>query len=470
VSSGFARVDAARVRALREQLDRELGAALVVKDDGVTLEAYGRDESGLGPFLADLVVFPSDTAQVQAVIRACQRHAVPVVPVGARTGKSGGSLPVCGGVALALEKMNRILQVDPDDLVAVVQPGVVLGALVAEVESKGLFYPPDPNSWETCTLGGNVAENAGGPRALKYGVTRDYVLALEWVLPSGEVVRAGHRTAKGVAGYDLVGLFVGSEGTLGVATEITLRLLPKPRAVRVALVSFRTVADATGAVGRVLSGGFLPRALELLDDVVLRAVAGKGVSFHPESRAVLLIELDGTRDDAVLEDLLEVAARCEEAGALDTQVAQDEAQREALWRVRRLVSPGLRALCGGKLSEDVVVPRSRISEAVERFKAIGARHGLVIATYGHAGDGNLHTNVLFSGPEDNPRVQLALDEIMGVTLLLGGTITGEHGVGLAKKKYLPGELGPSRLALERAIRVTLDPEFRLNPGKLFEQS
>lgn len=470
MSAPLPRVERAHVAALRDALVRELGPAFLFREDPETLAAFGRDESDQGEYPADLVVYAEDTAQVQAILRACQRHRVPVTPVGARTGKSGGSLPVCGGVSLSLERMNRILAVDTEDLVAVVQPGVVLGRLVAAVEAKGLFYPPDPNSWETCTLGGNIAENAGGPRALKYGVTRDYVLAMEWVLPSGEVLRVGHRTTKGVAGYDLVGLFVGSEGTLGVATEITLKLLPKPKVAQTALVAFGTVRAAALAVGEILRGGLLPRALELLDDVVLGAVAGKGVAFPVGCGAVLLIELDGSSRDAVFAELTEIASVCARAGALDTQLAQDDPQREALWKVRRLVSPALRSLKGRKVSEDLVVPRSKIPEAIERFKAIGASLGLVIATYGHAGDGNLHTNVLFDGPEDLPRVEQALAGLMRTTVQLGGTITGEHGIGLAKKRYLPLEQSPALLALQRQLRVVIDPQVLLNPGKVFEDA
>ncbi len=461
------RVTAAQVEAVRDELLRTLGPTFSWKADEATIASFARDESDLGEFPPQLVVFPTSTAEVCAVMRTCNAHRVPVTPVGARTGKSGGSLPLAGGVALCLSKMDRILEVSAGDLLAVVQPGVITGALMAAAEAQGLFYPPDPNSWETCTLGGNIAENAGGPRALKYGVTRDYVLGLEWVLPTGEVVRVGHRTSKGVAGYDLVGLFVGSEGTLGVATEITLKLVPKPRAVQTALVAFPSVRHAAEAVGRVLALGLVPRALELLDDVVLQAVAGKGVAFPEGSGAVLIIELDGHHAEALFGDLIEVSKACEAAGALDTQLAQDDSQREALWKVRRLVSPALRAITGTKLSEDIVVPRSRIPEAIERFKALGRQHGLIVATYGHAGDGNLHTNVLFHGPQDRPRVDALLEGLMRVTVELGGTITGEHGVGLAKKKYLHLEQSALAMDLQRRLRVFFDPQVVLNPGKIF---
>ena len=269
------------IEAVREAL---VALGLDCRADASTLATYGHDESDQGDFPPSLVVFAKSTAHVQTVLRTCLRHRVPVTPVGARTGKSGGSLPVQGGVSLSLEKMNQIISLNPEDLTVVVQPGVLLGDLMRAVEAKGLFYPPDPNSWETCTLGGNIAENAGGPRAVKYGVTKDYVLGLEWVLPTGEVFKVGKRTTKGVVGYDLVGLFVGSEGTLGIATEITLKLIPKPLHVMTALVVFASVAAAAKAVSHVMTRGISPRALELLDDVSIAAVDGKGFNFPPRVR------------------------------------------------------------------------------------------------------------------------------------------------------------------------------------------
>ncbi len=465
-----ARVAREKVLAVRGELERALGPALVVRDDPDTLATWGRDESDSGEFPADLVVFAQDTAQVQAVFRACVAHGVPVTPVGARTGKSGGSLPLHGGVALSLERMNRILSLDAADLVAVVQPGVVTGALMQAAEAQGLFYPPDPNSFQTCTLGGNVAENAGGPRALKYGVTRDYVLGLEWVLPTGEALRVGRRTHKGVAGYDLVGLFVGSEGTLGVATEVTLGLLPLPRHVMTALIPFRDAAAAGAAASRVLLAGLLPRALELLDDVALRAVAGRGVAFPEGAGAVVIAEVDGASEEGVFAELTRLSDVCTAHGALDTLIARDESQRAQLWAVRRQVSSALRALAKKKISDDVVVPRSRVPEAIARFKAIGAELGLTVATYGHLGDGNLHTNILYGGDSERPRVDQALDRILRATLELGGTITGEHGVGLSKRAHLPLEQSAALLDLQRRLKVLFDPSVILNPGKLFPES
>lgn len=431
------------------------------------LEPFGQDESDLGSFPPQVVVFARSTAEVSKVLALGSALKIPVTPVGTRTGKSGGSLPVHGGVALSLERMNRILEVSPADLLMVVQPGVLTQQLDDEAARHGLFYPPDPNSAASCTIGGNVAENAGGPRALKYGVTRDYVLGLEWVLPDGSVHRVGRRTSKGVAGYDLTALFVGSEGTLGVATEITVKLIPRPRVVRTALLGFPSVQAAAEAVTRVLTGGLWPRTLELLDDVALSAVQGRGLPVPEGAAAVLIAELDGHDEAGVLAQLTAVTERC--AGlSLETLVAQDESQRAQLWAVRREVSPALRRLAGRKISEDIVVPRSRVPEAIARFKEAGARQGLIVATYGHAGDGNLHSNVLYRSADEWPRVEAVLAEWMAITVELGGTITGEHGVGLAKKRFLPLEQPPALIDLQRRLRVFFDPAVTMNPGKLWD--
>jgi glycolate oxidase len=446
---------------------REL-EGLAIRDDEAAREAWGRDESDQGSFPPDFVVFAESAADVVRVVRACGKHQVPVIPVGARTGKSGGSLPVQGGVALSLERMNRIVAIRPEDLTVTVQPGVVLKDLKAAVEAQGLFYPPDPNSVVGCTLGGNIAENAGGPSALKYGVTRDYVLGLEWVLPTGELIRVGRQTIKGVAGYDLVGLFVGSEGTLGIATEITLKLLPLPRVVMTGLIPFPDVDAAARAVNAVLQAGLLPRCLELLDDVALAAVKGKGVPFPQAAGAVVIAEIDGASEEGVFHELNALAAACQPFGCGPPQLAVDRDQRERLWETRRLVSPSLREMKKHKFSEDIVVPRSKVPEAIERFKALGRDLGLTVATYGHAGDGNLHTNVLYAAPSDRPVVEQALAGIMKITLELGGTITGEHGVGTAKKKYLPWEQSAEVIALTRRIKVAIDPSVILNPGKIFD--
>ena len=441
-----------------------------VRVDADALEAYSKDESDTGIFPPELVVFPETTEQVSAVFRLCQQHGVPVTPCGARSGKSGGSLPLQGGVAMSLERINRIKSISVEDLTAVVEPGVITGDLMKAVEAQGLFYPPDPNSWEFCSIGGNIAENAGGPRALKYGVTRDYVIGLEWVLPTGEVTRVGRRTIKGVAGYDLVGLFVGSEGTLGVATEITLQLIPLPKYVRTALVIFKDVFQAARAVSAVLANGILPRTLELLDEVSLKAVDGRGFNFPAHAGAAIIAEVDGNLEEGTFEELAALGAICEAQGALETLVAQNEDQRGRLWAARRVVSTALRAMKPHKISEDIAVPRSRIPEIIERLKKMGEEMGLVVATYGHAGDGNLHANILYDGPHERPKVEQAIERMLRMTVEVGGTITGEHGVGYAKRDYIALEQSPALIDLQKRLKSFFDPKGLLNPGKIFPGS
>jgi glycolate oxidase len=438
--------------------------------DRERLEAYGRDESDLGTFPPDVVVLAATAEDVRKVFAVATRHRVPVVPVAARSGKSGGVLALRGGIAISLERMNRILEISAADLVARVEPGVITGHLQAEVEKHGLFYPPDPNSLEMCTIGGNVAENAGGPRALKYGVTREYVLGLTAVLPTGEILRVGKRSIKGVAGYDVTALLVGSEGTLGIVTEVTLKLLPRPRHVSTALVVFASVADAARAVTKVLTAGILPRCLELLDDVSLAAAAKTSpYKFPAGAGAALLVETDGNDEEGVFNEIVRLAEVVAEDAQGDVVVAQNEAQRRDIWETRRYLSVNLKSLHPLKLSEDIAVPRSRIPEMVERAKAVGARLGLTVATYGHAGDGNLHCNVLFDRAEERPKVDEAVAELLRVAVDLGGTITGEHGVGFAKRDFLEYEQGREVVALERRLKAVFDPLGILNPGKIFPE-
>jgi len=445
---------------------RSASAHVVVETD--KLEAYGRDESDLGVYAPEVLVLAESAQEVQRVLAVATRHRLPVVPVGARSGKSGGILALAGGIALSLERMNRIVEIRPEDLTARVQPGIITGVFQAEVEKHGLFYPPDPNSADLCSMGGNVAENAGGPRALKYGVTREYVLGLEVVLPTGELLRTGRQTIKGVAGYDLTALLVGSEGTLGVVTEITVKLLPRPRHVSTALVVFRTVEDAARAISRVLASGVIPRCLELLDDVSLQACAkGAPFKFPADAGAAVLLEIDGNDEEAVFAEIVRVAELVQAEAAGEVIVAQNESQRRDIWESRKYLSVNLKKLHPLKLSEDIAVPRSRIPEMVRKTREIGARHGFLVATYGHAGDGNLHANVLFDREEERPRVEKAVGELLRAAVDMGGTITGEHGVGLAKRDYIEYEQGREMVALQRRLKAVFDPLGILNPGKIF---
>ncbi len=441
-----------------------------VSVDPDRLLPYGHDESELGDYPPEILVHALSAEEVRRVFAVARKHRLPVVPSTARSGKTGGILAVRGGIGLSLERMDRILEISVADSTARVQPGVVLARFQAEVERHGLFYPPDPNSLDTCMLGGNVAENSGGPRCVKYGVTRDYVLGLEVVLPTGEILHTGRRTIKGVAGYDVTALLVGSEGTLGVVTEITVKLLPRPRHVSTALVVFRDLDAAARAVTRVLAAGLLPRCLELIDDVCVQACA-KAAPFHfpADAGAALLVETDGNDEEQVFAEIVKVAEIVQGDAAGEVIVAQNEAQRRDIWETRKFLSVNLKALHPYKLAEDVVVPRSRIPDMVRQAREIGKRHGLLVATYGHAGDGNLHCNVLYDRPEEKHRVEAAVGDMLRAAVDLGGTITGEHGVGLAKRDFLEYEQGKELVALQRRIKAAFDPDGILNPGKIFPE-
>ncbi len=412
------------------------------------------------------VARPSSSAEVSRILSLANRERFPVVPRGAGTGMSGGSVPVEHGLVLSLERMNRIMEINEDDFIAVVEPGVVTGDLQLAVEERGLFYPPDPASSRFCTLGGNVAECAGGLRAVKYGVTKDYVLGLEVVLPTAEIITTGARTVKSVAGYDLTKLIVGSEGTLGVVTKIIVKLLPLPETVLALAAFFRSVDDAARAASEILANRILPRALEFVDQAALRAVdAYLKEDLSGGAAAMLLVEVDGPSESTALESR-RVADIMQRAGAARVQRAESASEREHLWKARRLISPALYTIKPKKISEDIVVPRSRLAEILREIGETAKRHDLLIVNFGHAGDGNIHTNILIDESE-LPRAEAAVKEIFAATLRLGGSITGEHGIGVAKAAYLPLEVGPDALAAMKRIKQALDPNNILNPGKIF---
>ncbi|GAC1553741.1 MAG: FAD-linked oxidase C-terminal domain-containing protein [Myxococcales bacterium] len=453
-------------------LVRELSALLpgaTVLPAGERAAGYGHDESGLPPCAPQAVVLARSAAEVQAVLRYAREKRLPVVPRGAGSGKSGGAIPERGGIVLSLEKMDRILEISHADMVAVVEPGVVLEKLQEAVEAQNLFYPPDPNSQQWCTLGGNLAHNAGGPRALKYGVTRDWVLGVTAVLPSGELIRAGHRSWKGVAGYDVTQLLVGSEGTLAIITQATLKLIPLPRRVETLLALFPDEDAAAAAVQALFGAGLLPRACELFDGPSMRAVGPRAPFKFPDGvGGALLVEFDG-HGDGVSEELARAGELCTGAHAIEVLAAQDAAQRRKLWETRRMTSVALKDLRPHKISEDVAVPRGRLVELIRAVRAIGQRHGIETACYGHAGDGNLHVNLLFDSVEEQARAEGAVGEVIDATLALGGTITGEHGVGLAKRQYLGREQSAGLIALQKRMKLAFDPEGLLNPGKIFPE-
>ena len=445
-------------------LERALGASRVTADLAVR-QAHARDESPVTPQLPDLVVFAESALHVETTLRIAQEHGVPVTPRAGGTSRVGGAVPLAGGIVLCTSRLGAIKDIDRRNSIAVVEPGVVLGHLHRSVETEGMFYPPDPSSWESCMIGGNVSANAGGPRALKYGNTRDYVLGVQAHLMGGRTLRCGRRTAKGVVGYDVTSLLVGSEGTLAVFSEITLKLLPNPPEVATLLAIYTDVGAATRGVIAVTSAGILPRVAELMDANTLVAIRDQKLPIRPDAGAIVLYELDGSHLDAELERLGDLLLT--EPGCLDVQVAQDAAQRDALWAARRLLSPATRKLATYKLSEDVVVPRSTMPELLDRVAEHAGREGVRHLTYGHAGDGNLHVNFLWNDDAERDAVDRAIDHLMRTTVSLGGTLSGEHGIGITKRQYLPYEQSEDLIELQRELKAVFDPRGLLNPGKIF---
>jgi glycolate oxidase len=446
-------------------LGRALGDSRVLVDPDACAP-YANDESLVEGRVPDIVVVARSAADVATTLALALRHEVPVTPRAAGTGRTGGAMCVGPGIVLATHALTQVKEIDHENLLAVVQPGVITGQLHATCEAAGLFYPPDPNSCDTCMIGGNIAENAGGPRAFKYGVTREYVLGLEVVLMGGKTLRTGHRTVKGVTGYDVTSLLVGSEGTLGVFTEVTLQLVPNPPAVATVLALFDDVRDAGAAVSSIIAAKLVPRCLELLDRATLDAVR-QSLPIDPRAGAMLLIEVDGEANglDAQLERVGEVVTSG--TGVVDVLAAQDAAQRARLWAARKELSLAVRRLSKKKLAEDIVVPRSQICELLARVDRIGEATRVRHLTYGHAGDGNLHVNFLWDDDDELPRVEEATLGLMRETIALGGTLSGEHGIGVTKAPFLHLEQSEALIALQRDLKRVFDPKGLLNPGKIF---
>ena len=438
---------------------------LIRRDD---MAEYASDATKL-EYMPDAVVFPGNAKEISEILILANREYFPVIPRGAGTGTSGGALPVRGGLVLSMDRFNRILQIDHDNLVAKVEPGVITAHLQEEVEKRGLFYPPDPASIQISTIGGNVAENAGGLRAVKYGVTRDYVLGLTVVLPTGEVIRTGVETVKGVVGYDLTRLIVGSEGTLVVITSITLRLIPKPESKKTMLAFFPNAAITVKTVSDMIRNRIVPTTLEFMDRLCIECVRDEmGLPIPMGAQALLLIEVDGD-ETLVMKEAQEIQELCEKSGSVEFQSAAHGDEAKTLWEARRNVSRALFKLRPDKVSQDIVVPRSRMAEVVSFLDELGERHHLPIPAFGHAGDGNIHVNFMLdkTDEEEVERSRRAVKELFARVLEMGGTLSGEHGVGITKAPYLEMEITRPAIELMARLKRAFDPNGILNPGKIF---
>lgn len=437
------------------------------------LHCYSYDGTGK-TFLPDIVAFPDSTSQVAALMRMASAHALPVVARGAGSGMTGGALPVRGGLVLALSRLNRILEIDRDNQIAIVEPGVITGVFQQAVQKVGLFYPPDPASLKFCTMGGNAAECAGGPSAVKYGVTKDFIIGLEVVLASGEILTTGVRTEKGVVGYDLTRLFVGSEGTLGIITKIITRLIPRPEQKETFLISSSSLPLTTRLVAEILHHHIRPCTLEYMDRTALGLVAK--LLPHPPGpgiQAMLLLELDGSKGEvlAQTERLYSLLNTDAHRAHSTIRQAATEGERQELWQARRSISPATFQLSPHKISEDVVVPRSRIPELVQFTENLAKELGLVILTFGHAGDGNIHVNIMLDRNQEEQRRhgEIARERLFRQVIALHGTLSGEHGIGITKSSFLPLELDATTLNIMNKLKNLFDPQGILNPGKIFPQ-
>ena len=426
--------------------------------------AYSYDNSRRHA-LPDAVVFPTEHAQVEALVRACRAHGVPVIARGRGTNTTGATVPVEGGVVVSFERMNRIVRIDPDNRLAVVEPGVLNADLQKALAPHGFFWPPDPSSAPWCSMGGNLACNSAGPRAVKYGTPRENTLGLRAVAGSGEGFRCGTYTSKGATGYDLTRLLIGSEGTLALITEATLKLTPKPSAVRTLRATYRDVGSAARAVARIMAQPVTPCALEFIDDVALKLAHAHGGDSVPLAGAMLMIEVDGepaTLDSAV--DAVAAAARGD--GLEELRVAQSADETRALWAARKALSPAQRTISPNKINEDVVVPVSHLPALVDGIKRLAAKHDVLIVTFGHAGNGNLHVNLLPRDDAERKRAHACLAEVFALVIELEGTLSGEHGIGLAKREFMPLAVPATTLELMRNVKAAFDPDGILNPGKL----
>lgn len=444
--------------------------------DGDTLESYGHDETEHLLFLPDVVLKPEKPEEIAAIMKICNEYKIPVTPRGGGTGLSGGALPHLGGVLISMEKFSKILDIDERNLQVTTEPGVITEILQNSVKEKGLFYPPDPSSKGSSFIGGNIAENSGGPKAVKYGVVKDYVLNLEVVLPTGEIIWTGANVLKNVTGYNLTQLMVGSEGTLGIVTKIVLKLIPHPAYDLLMLVPFKSLEKAGEAVSAIFRAGFIPSAMELVEidalQIVSKMVTGHSVPVQDDIEAHLIVEVDGNNMDTLLNDMEAIATLLEKYDAGEILFAQDATQKEELWKLRRRVAEAVK-INGFTIEEDTVVPRAELPKLIRGVKKLGEKHNFKAVCYGHAGDGNLHVRIKKEGIGNsygNEEMTKILRELFELVYSLGGTISGEHGIGLIQKSYMDIVFKEANLRLMRQIKQAFDPNNILNPGKILNMS
>jgi glycolate oxidase len=465
-----------KYQSCNADITRQLAA--IVGNDNVLIDQearnlYAKDETEDLSFLPDVVVKPGTAQEVSEILLLANARRIAVTPRGGGTGLSGGALPVHGGIALSLERMNRILAIDEKNFQATAEPGVITQSFQEELESRGLFYPPDPASRGSSHLGGNIAECAGGPRAVKYGVTKDYVLGLEAVLPTGQIINTGARVLKNVSGYNLSQLIIGSEGTLAVVTKIIFRLLPLPKVRKVLLVAFSSLEEATTAVASIFRQGVIPSALEFMERSAVQAAEERMGKLFPNgnAEAQLLIEVDGNHMEELDSDIQLIAGVVQQHHALDVLLAEEKQKVADVWALRRGIGEAVKSISAYK-EEDTVVPRAHLPQLVRGVKEICARYGITSICYGHAGDGNVHVNILKDKLDDatwHRHLDTAIREIFQLTVSLGGTISGEHGIGYSQRSYLPIAITPVELALMKSIKTSFDPNNILNPGKIFPE-
>jgi glycolate oxidase len=449
------------------------GEEYVFVDDEVR-QQYASDETEDLHFLPDVVIKPANAEEISKILCVCNQHKIPVTPRGAGTGLSGGALPHLGGVLLSVERLNKIIEIDERNLQVTTEPGVITEVLQNAVKAKGLFYPPDPSSRGSCMIGGNIAENSGGPKAVKYGVVKDYVLNLEVVLPTGEIIWTGANVLKNATGYNLTQLIVGSEGTLGIVTKAVLKLLPLPRYDLLMLVPFKNAENACAAVSAIFTAGYTPSAMEFMErdalEWVMRFVDNSVVAIDENVQAHLLIEVDGNDTDVLLKEMEGISEVVMQFDCGEILFADDAQQKNALWMLRRRVGEAVKSHSVYK-EEDTVVPRAELPVLLKGVKGIGSKYGFHSVCYGHAGDGNLHVNIIKGDLPDeqwNGSLKQGIQEIFLLVKKLGGTISGEHGVGLVQKEYMPIIFDPVQMRLMKEIKKIFDPNYILNAGKIFD--